>query len=87
MPEDALAHLFTPFYRVETTTTRYIQGTGLGLPIVKEIMEMHQGDVWAESTLGQGSMFHILFPLTISSSASEELVHNVIHGEAQPASP
>lgn len=34
-----------PFYWVETTTTRYIQGTGLGLPIVKEIMEMHQGNV------------------------------------------
>ena len=64
MPEHALKNLFTPFYRIETTSTRYIQGTGLGLPIVKEIMEMHQGNVWAESTLGQGSTFHITFPFT-----------------------
>ncbi len=85
MPEDALAHLFTPFYRVETTTTRYIQGTGLGLPIVKEIMEMHQGNVWAESTLGQGSTFHILFPLTISSDASDESVPR-IHGSRSTTS-
>jgi PAS domain S-box-containing protein len=62
MPASALDKLFTPFYRVEMATTRYIQGTGLGLPIVKEIMEMHQGKVWAESTLGQGSTFHLTLP-------------------------
>ncbi len=68
IPADALEKLFTPFYRVETTTTRYIQGTGLGLPIVKEIMEMHQGNVWAESTLGAGSTFHLSFPHNSTSS-------------------
>jgi PAS domain S-box-containing protein len=62
MSAEALEKLFTPFYRVETTTTRYIQGTGLGLPIVKEIIEMHQGNVWTESTLGEGSTFHFSFP-------------------------
>ena len=64
IPVNALENLFTPFYRVETVSTRYIQGTGLGLPIVKEIIEMHQGNVWVESTLGQGSTFHLSLPST-----------------------
>ena len=45
------------------SATRYIQGTGLGLPIVRQIMTMHGGQVWAESTVGEGSLFHVTLPL------------------------
>jgi signal transduction histidine kinase len=51
IPAQELKNLFTPFYRVESTSMHSIQGTGLGLSIVKEIIEMHQGNVWVESTL------------------------------------
>jgi len=64
IPAAALEKLFTPFYRVESTSSRYIQGTGLGLPIVKEIIAMHNGRVWVESVLGQGSTFHFSLPFT-----------------------
>jgi len=64
IPAAALEKLFTPFYRVESTSSRYIQGTGLGLPIVKEIIAMHNGRVWVESVLGQGSTFHFSLPFS-----------------------
>ena len=55
--------VFMPYHHIDTKLTRHIQGTGLGLPIVKEIVEMHQGRIWVESILGQGSLFHLIFPL------------------------
>lgn len=63
LPPEALEHIFERYGRVESSATRYIQGTGLGLPISRQIIELHQGRVWAESTLGQGSVFHFTLPL------------------------
>ncbi|HEY5005655.1 MAG TPA: PAS domain-containing sensor histidine kinase [Ktedonobacteraceae bacterium] len=63
IPADALERIFVPYNRIDSDKTRYIQGTGLGLSIVYEIIMMHGGRVWAESTLGQGSQFHFTLPL------------------------
>jgi PAS domain S-box-containing protein len=57
IPPEALPRLFNKFYRVEHHETRHIGGTGLGLALVKEIVEAHHGSVWVESVLGQGSTF------------------------------
>jgi signal transduction histidine kinase len=65
-PEN-VARLFIPYNRIDTTENRYIKGTGLGLAIIREICELHHGEVWVESTLGQGSTFHITLPLETSS--------------------
>lgn len=64
-PEN-IAGLFIPYSRIKSDETRHIQGTGLGLAIIKEICEMHNGRVWVESTVGQGSTFHIALPLKTS---------------------
>jgi len=53
LSQDQLPHVFERFYRADTSGA--IPGTGLGLSLVKEIMEIHQGSVEIESTLGQGS--------------------------------
>jgi signal transduction histidine kinase len=53
--------LFTSFFRAENDETRRESGTGLGLVIVKGIMDMHDGDVWIESEVGQGTTAHIRF--------------------------
>jgi sigma-B regulation protein RsbU (phosphoserine phosphatase) len=62
IPPGSLELVFERYSRIEMTKTRTIQGTGLGLPIVREICEMHGGRAWAESTAGTGSTFHIMLP-------------------------
>lgn len=59
----ALEKIFDRYARIESNAHRYIQGTGLGLPLVREIVELHGGRVWAESTPGQGSRFRFTLPL------------------------
>ncbi|GAC1362135.1 MAG: hypothetical protein NVSMB42_21750 [Herpetosiphon sp.] len=63
IPVAALDKIFERYHRVESTTSRYIQGTGLGLPIVRQIVDLHGGKVWAESIPDQGSTFHFTLPL------------------------
>jgi signal transduction histidine kinase len=53
-----LANLFAPFLTYKDS------GTGIGLAIVKKIMENHQGKVEVESRIGQGTKFTLLFPMT-----------------------
>ncbi|MBQ9017049.1 PAS domain-containing protein [Candidatus Saccharibacteria bacterium] len=60
-PED-LAHIFQKFYRADNSDTRTIGGTGLGLYIVKKRTEQMGGQVSADSILGKGSNFYVLFP-------------------------
>jgi len=71
IPADDLPHLFQKFYRVDNSATRTIGGTGLGLFICRKIVELYQGRVWAESTVGQGSTFFINLPRMTSQQAAQ----------------
>jgi signal transduction histidine kinase len=62
IPAGALETIFERYGRVESLATRHIQGTGLGLPIVRQIVQLHGGSVWVESTVGEGSVFHVTLP-------------------------
>lgn len=57
IPEEDLDKIFNEFYRSKNAAQMVKDGTGLGLPIVKEIIEAHNGDIWVESQLGKGSKF------------------------------
>jgi len=70
IPEEALESIFERYGRVESRATRHIQGTGLGLPIVRQIVHLHGGTVWAESTVGEGSVFHVTLPRGAASRGS-----------------
>lgn len=59
-PEE-LDKVFLPFFRSPHTSTT-TRGSGLGLSIAKELIELHHGAIWAESTAGQGSRFFIRLP-------------------------
>ena len=72
IPNEALESIFERYGRVESRATRYIRGTGLGLPIVRQIVQLHGGTVWAESTVGEGSVFHVTLPLASPSSTAAE---------------
>ena len=64
--ESQLAHVFDQFYRAENNQKNghtQIEGRGLGLTLCKEIMLAHQGDIYAESTFGEGSTFTFIIPL------------------------
>jgi signal transduction histidine kinase len=54
--------IFERFYRVKNDKTRYITGTGLGLPIVKELVQSLGGFIEMDSELGRGSTFTVLLP-------------------------
>lgn len=60
---DDLPHLFEPYYRVERPETEDIDGHGIGLNLVRMIVQRHRGQVWVESTLGEGSRFGFSLPL------------------------
>ena len=61
--EDSLPRIFDKFYRAsDTEAVREISGTGLGLALVKEIVELHGGRVTVKSTLGKGSTFGFVLP-------------------------
>lgn len=56
-------NLFDKFYRADRPATRDIEGTGLGLNLVKNVIEQHRGTVWFESEEGKGSTFGFWLPL------------------------
>jgi signal transduction histidine kinase len=64
-----LAHIFEPFYRAPAVIEAQIQGAGLGLSLVKRIVEAHGGRIEVKSTPGQGSEFIVMLP-----AAAEEPV-------------
>jgi signal transduction histidine kinase len=63
IPEDQQGRLFQPFYRVRTNETLNIDGTGLGLHLVKQIIERHKGQVRFSSKHGEGSTFGFELPV------------------------
>ena len=62
IPLDQQDRIFEQFHQVDSSNTKAKGGTGLGLAIAKQIVEMHGGRIWVESTLGKGSTFQMEIP-------------------------
>lgn len=62
IPPDKLKYLFTPFEQASTDTTRKYGGSGLGLSICKNLIEMQGGEVWVESALNKGTCIRFILP-------------------------
>ena len=63
IPEESLSHVFERFYRVDKARARKSGGSGLGLSIVRNMVERNQGSIAVESVFGQGSTFTVTFPV------------------------
>ncbi|TFE28671.1 HAMP domain-containing histidine kinase [Cohnella luojiensis] len=62
IPEEEWASIFKPFYKVDKSRTRKIAGSGIGLSIVRRVIDLHYGDIQVSSQPGQGTTFTISFP-------------------------
>ncbi len=65
IPESQLPHIFEKFYQADNQRSASAKGTGLGLAIAKEIVEAHRGKISCESTVGVGTRFTIILPVTV----------------------
>jgi signal transduction histidine kinase len=70
IPAEHLERVFDRFHRVDASNTRKVHGTGLGLHIVRQLVELHGGAIRVESTPGQGSTFRVSLPAAAPGPAA-----------------
>jgi len=63
MSQEDLGKAFQSFGQVDSGLNRKYEGTGLGLPLTRKLMELHYGRIEMESELGKGSLVRLIFPL------------------------
>ena len=77
-PED-LPHIFDRFYRADETHAT--EGTGIGLALTKELVELHRGRIAAQSTPGKGSVFTVTLPVGESAYRRDEIAESPVKDE------
>ncbi|KXZ40111.1 HAMP domain-containing protein [Alkalithermobacter thermoalcaliphilus JW-YL-7 = DSM 7308] len=65
IPEEDLSRIFERFYRVDKARSRETGGSGLGLFIAKQLVDLHEGEILVESKLKQGSIFYVKIPVDL----------------------
>jgi len=75
IPSREIPHLFDPFFRGERARQTQTQGSGLGLSLVKQVVEAHGGEIDVSSTPGSGSTFVVELPVIDNSEASNPAFH------------
>jgi signal transduction histidine kinase/CheY-like chemotaxis protein/HPt (histidine-containing phosphotransfer) domain-containing protein len=76
--KEKLPYVFERFYQIESKTSKKYYGTGLGLPIVKQLVEMQGGEIEVFSAPGEGTQFVLMLPYTIASASETEKEKEVV---------
>ena len=84
MSEEFLPHLFEPYARETTFSSKQISGTGLGMPIVKNLVTQMSGQIHVESKLGEGTTFTITVPFTVLRDERGEAQEKPAQKEQEP---
>ena len=74
IPPETLEHVFDRFYQVDGSQTREREGTGIGLALTKELVELHHGKISVESETGKGTCFTVRIPLGTSHLQEAEIL-------------
>jgi DNA-binding response OmpR family regulator/nitrogen-specific signal transduction histidine kinase len=74
IPDQELHHIFDRFYQASNANTEDVTGTGIGLALVKELVELHKGNVTVQSEVGRGTTFEILLPLGKEHLNADEIL-------------
>ena len=80
--QERITHIFEPFVQAESTTTREYGGSGLGLAIVHSLVEMLNGEIEIESTIGRGTYLQLSIPIELVESAEQVETNTLV----EPAS-
>ena len=83
IPKDQLNKIFDRFYQVDHKLSKQFEGTGVGLSLTKELVELHKGKILVESEEGKGSTFKILLPLGKDHLLPEEICKDEITKDDQ----
>ena len=81
---EQIPHIFERFYQVDDSDTREFEGTGIGLSLTKELVELHGGSIAVESEKSRGSTFRVLLPLGKGHLNEEQVVTIAQTKPAQP---
>ena len=73
IPKDQIVKIFDRFYQVDGSHTREQEGTGIGLALTKELIDLHKGKIEVESEESKGSIFRLIFPLGKDHLRAEEI--------------
>ena len=71
MTEEFLEHIFDPYTRETSFATKAVVGTGLGMPIVKSLVQQFSGEITVQSHLGEGSVFTVTIPMEVVKKVQE----------------
>jgi signal transduction histidine kinase/ligand-binding sensor domain-containing protein/DNA-binding response OmpR family regulator len=83
IPEDQLGRIFDRFYQVDASHTREYEGSGIGLALAKELVDLHHGSIRVRSEVGQGTSFTVRLPLGRSQLGDDEIIEVRLGAESQ----
>jgi PAS domain S-box-containing protein len=77
IPREELADIFERFHQLRSAPSRSHEGSGIGLALTRELVQLHGGTITAESELGQGTTFHVTIPLGCAHLDPAQIVSDV----------